>query len=56
MYFDFNFTEICSKGSSLKKLSIGSAYGLTLTMQQVITWNNTCKFQCPSLSPMIYHI
>ena len=40
MYFDSNFTEVCSKGSNWQKVNIGSSNGMALNRRQAITWTN----------------
>ena len=40
LYFDSNFTEVCSQGSSWHYYSIGSGNGLAPNRQQAITWTN----------------
>ena len=40
LYFDSNFTEVCSKGSNWQQVSTGSGNGLVLNRWQAITWTN----------------
>ena len=40
MCFDYNFIEVCSKGSGQQYCSIGSDNGLAPTRRQAIIWIN----------------
>ena len=40
LYFDYNFTEVYSKGSSWKYINIGSDNGLVPNRRQAIIWTN----------------
>ena len=44
LYFDSNFTKICSQGSDWQWVSIGSGNGLALNRRQAITWTNANPF------------
>ena len=40
LYFDLNFTEICSQGSNWQPVSTGSGNGLVPSSRQAINWTN----------------
>ena len=40
LYFDSNFTEVCSLGSNWQQPSIGLDHGLALNRRQAIIWTN----------------
>ena len=40
LYFDSNFTAVCSQGSTQQLVSIGSGNGLAPNRRQAITWTN----------------
>ena len=40
LYFDSNFTEVCSQGSNWQYVRIGSVNGLAPNRRQAITWTN----------------
>ena len=41
LYFDFNFTEVCSSGSNWQWPSIGLDNGLAPIRRQAIIWTNS---------------
>ena len=48
LYFDSNFTEVCSQGSNWQQPSIGSDNGLAPNRRQAIIWTN--------VDPIHWHI
>ena len=40
LYFDSNFTEVCSQGVNRQKVSVGSGNGLAPNRRQAIIWTN----------------
>ena len=59
VYFESNFTELCSEESCWQKVSIGSGDGLVPNRHQAITWTNDdpvhgCKYVPPGLNVLIW--
>ena len=56
LYFDLNFTEVCSQGFNWQNVCIGSGNGLVPNRRQAIIWPTSLRHICSSRGELSWSI